>query len=333
MPVCSKNIARSTAYPYLYRFADQLRNVVVKSIECSQVTFAGDVGLGINPYLRDRVAEVDLLLLLGCRFSENPSQGFSLLDIPGTSEGLVHVHPGPEELGRIYSPKVAINATPGEFLKNALGLKAGKGWPDLCAADHAAYLGWTDKLPAGVGNMTMSHAVSVLRDRLPAESIMTNGAGNYAIWINRFYKFGWGRQLAPTSGSMGYGLPAAIAAAKRFPDRPIVAMAGDGCFQMSGMEFGVACEHNLNVKVLVCDNGIYGTIRMHQERDYPGRQSGTSMRNPDFAAWARSYGAVGISVEANESFEAALDEALAFNGPCLLHLRLDPRDIAPGKTL
>ena len=295
--------------------------------------YAGDVGLGINPTLSDRLLNSDCLVLLGCRFSENPSQGFSLLDMPGDGQGLVHVHPGPEELGRIYAAEVSINSTPGQFLKSVLERGSSVNWQKQADEAHQAYLDWTANPPAGVGAVTMSNTISVLRDTLPAGAIICNGAGNYAIWLHRFYRYKWGTQLAPTSGSMGYGMPAAIAAAKRNPEKIVVVLAGDGCFQMHGMEFGVACEHQLNIKVIVCDNGVYGTIRMHQERDYPGRVSGTDMKNPDFAAWAASYGADSCQVSHDKDFEQALKEALIVDGPALIHLKLDPKDIAPGRVL
>lgn len=295
--------------------------------------YAGDVGLGINPDLKTRVANSDCLILLGCRFSENPSQGFSLLEMPGSGKGLVHVHPGAEELGRIYAPEISMNAIPGTFLSSLLEWDATRNWQDQADSAHASYLEWTDTPPEGVGDVTMSNTLCVLRDQLPEDAILCNGAGNYAIWLHRFYRYQWGTQLAPTSGSMGYGMPAAVAAAKRNPDKVAIVLAGDGCFQMSFQEFGVACEHNLNIKVIVCDNGIYGTIRMHQERDYPGRVSGTNVRNPDFALWAKSYGVRAFTVSKDEEFEMVLAEALAIQGPCLIHLKLDARDIAPGKVI
>ena len=295
--------------------------------------YAGDVGLGINPELKERVANSDCLILLGCRFSENPSQGFSLLDMPGSGKGIVHVHPGAEELGRIYSAEVSINSTSGTFLSSLLEWDAKANWQTQADAAHQSYLDWTDAPPKGVGDVTMSNTVKLLRDKLPDDAILCNGAGNYAIWLHRFYRYKWGTQLAPTSGSMGYGMPAAIAAAKRNPDKMIVVLAGDGCFQMHGMEFGVACEHNLNIKVIVCDNEVYGTIKMHQNRDYPGRVSGTNMKNPDFKAWAESYGANAYTVIKDSEFETCLDKALKEYGPALIHLKLDACDIAPGKVI
>ncbi len=168
---------------------------------------------------------------------------------------------------------------------------------------------------------------------MDGSEIVTNGAGNYASWLHRFLRYRPGMQLAPTSGSMGYGLPAAIAAALRNRGREVFAFAGDGCFQMTGMEFAVAAEHGLKLRAIICDNGIYGTIRMHQERDFPGRVEATRMRNPDFAAWARSYGAAAFTVVTDAEFPAALKAARAVDGPALIHLKLDARDIAPGRTI
>ncbi len=296
--------------------------------------YAGDVGLGINPALKARVAEADLLLLVGARFSENPSQGFSLLDIPKPKQSLVHVHPGAEELGRIYHPDLAINATPGRFLAAAASLTPQCPWGRRFATEaHSAYRDWTDTPPPGVGAMTLSHVLTVLRRELAQDAILTNGAGNYAIWLHRFYRYRWGTQLAPTSGSMGYGLPAAVAAACRYPERQVVCLAGDGCFQMTANEFAVAAQLGLKLRVLVCDNAMYGTIRMHQERAYPGRVSATSLVSPDFARWAESYGALGLTVEKDADFQSNLEKALAAPGPALLHLRLDPKDLAPGRQL
>lgn len=301
--------------------------------DASHRNYAGDVGLGINPLLKDRVANSDCLILLGCKFSENPSQGFSLLDMPGTGKGIVHVHPGAEELGRIYAAEVSINSTTGTFLSSLLEWDARTNWQDQADEAHKAYLDWTNTPPEGVGAVTMSNTIEVLRNKLSDDAIICNGAGNYAIWLHRFYRYKWGSQLAPTSGSMGYGMPAAIAAAKRNPDKMIIVLAGDGCFQMHGMEFGVACEHGLNIKVIVCDNEVYGTIRMHQERDYPGRISGTGMKNPDFKAWAKSYGAEAYTIIKDAEFGICLEKAMAIDGPVLIHLKLDARDIAPGKVL
>ena len=295
--------------------------------------YAGDVGLGINPALRKRIEEADLLLLLGARFSENPSQGFSLLSIPQPAQRLVHVHPGPEEIGRIYAADLGINATPETFLDAALELAApqasGRG-----AAAHAVWQGWATPKPVeSNGPVSMTAVVAHLTETCPEDAILCNGAGNYSVWLHRFYAYrGWSTQLAPVSGSMGYGLPAAVAAKLRHPGREVICLAGDGCFQMTMQEMGTAAQHGAGVIVLVCDNGSYGTIRMHQERHYPGRVSATDIVNPDFAALARAYGAHAETVETTTAFAPALARARAAGGLALLHLKTDPEQITPTAT-
>lgn len=299
----------------------------------THANYAGDVGLGISPKLKARLAESDLLILLGARFSENPSQGFSLLDIPKPKQPLVHVHPGPEELGRIYAPDLAVNATPGAFLRAAAGIDAtaaGNG----AAAANADYRAWSDTPLKSPGAVEMGGVVGALRRLLGPDAILANGAGNYATWFHRYWRFRrFDAQLAPTSGSMGYGLPAAIAAKLRHPDRDVVCLAGDGCFQMTSQEFGTAVQYGANVIVVLVDNGIYGTIRMHQEREHPGRVSATDLVNPDFAALARAYGAHGETVECTEDFADAFERARASRRPAILHLKTDPKAITPTTTL
>lgn len=298
--------------------------------------YAGDVGLGINPALRTRIEDSDLLLLLGGRFSENPSQGFTLLTSPNPAQRLVHVHPGPEELGRIYTPNLPINATPGGFLTRALEMDApdALNWAGDTESAHAEYLRWSDTPPEAPGAVTLGHAVMHMRSVLGPDAIMTNGAGNFASWLHRFHRFRrYNTQVAPTSGSMGYGLPAAIAAKLAYPKREVVCIAGDGDLQMTLQEIGTAMQEGAALIVIVADNGQFGTIRMHQERDYPGRQSATALKNPDFAAVARAYGAYGERVEHDADFAAAFERARNAGCCAVLHLPLDPAAIAPGKTL
>jgi len=298
--------------------------------------YAGDVGLGINPRLKARVEESDLLILLGGRFSENPSQGFTLLASPNPEQRIVHVHPGPEELGRIYAPNLAVNATPGGFLTRALELEAPDSlpWASEPEAAHVDYRAWTDTAPEAPGAVTLGHVMTHVRSVLGPDAIMTNGAGNFAGWLHRFHRFRrYGTQVAPTSGSMGYGLPAAIAAKLAYPKREVVCLAGDGDLQMTMQEIGTAMQEEAAIIVLVADNGQYGTIRMHQERDYPGRQSATRLVNPDFAALAESYGAHGEKVESDADFAAAFDRARNAGRCAILHLPLDPNAIAPGRNL
>ncbi|MBL4906206.1 MAG: thiamine pyrophosphate-binding protein, partial [Sneathiella sp.] len=268
--------------------------------------YVGDVGLGINPSLKKRLEESDLVILLGARFSENPSQGFSIFTMPKTKQKLVHILSGAEELGRIYIPDLSINATPGAFLTEVKKISPVK---EVAGAkeEHAAYRAWTDELPVTPGDVQMGDVMAHLRDTLPENAILTNGAGNYAIWLHRFWRFRqFGTQLAPTSGSMGYGLPAAVAAKLRNPEKEVVCFAGDGCFQMTMQEFGTAVQFSANIIVLLIDNGVYGTIRMHQERDYPARISATDLQNPDFALLAKAYGAHSETVTKSEEFSPAL---------------------------
>ncbi len=296
--------------------------------------YAGDVGLGINPKLRARIAESDLLLLLGARFSENPSQDFSLLGIPDPGKPVIHVHPGPEELGRIYAAALPICATPGAFLA-ALAEHAPASAPrGRAEAAHADYRAWSEPRAGGGGaGVDLGAVVAHLREAAP-EAIVTNGAGNYAIWLHRFWRWRDPQgQVAPTSGSMGYGLPAAVAVALRRPDRLVLCFAGDGCLQMTLQELGTLAERGARVVVLVADNGGYGTIRMHQERRYPGRVSATGIRNPDFAALARAYGLHAETVTRTDAFPNAFARARESGGPALLHLLTDMEAITPATTL
>ncbi|GAA0591867.1 thiamine pyrophosphate-binding protein [Caenispirillum bisanense] len=298
--------------------------------------YAGDVGLGINPALLARLKAADVVLLVGGRMSEVPSQSYDLLAIPSPQAELIHVHPGAEELGRVYRPAVAVNASPGAFLAAALALEApaAPAWAGSAAAAHDDYLAWSGARPQVPGPVQMAPMVEWLQERLGPTAIVTNGAGNYATWVHRFWRFrGFGSQLAPTSGSMGYGLPAAVAAKLAHPQRPVVCFAGDGCFQMTGLEFGTAVQHGAAVLVVVVDNGMYGTIRMHQEREYPGRVSATTLHNPDFAAFARAYGGHGETVEKTDDFAPAVERALASGKAAIIHVRLDPEALTPARSL
>ncbi len=295
--------------------------------------YTGDVGLGINPALKSRIEESDLVILLGARFSENPSQGFSLFDIPKPRQKLVHIQSGAEELGRIYVPDLAINATPGTFL-TAMNKKPATPTLGAAEAAHASYRSWTDALPETVGEVQMGQVMAELRESLPEDAIMANGAGNYAIWLHRFWRFRhFGTQLAPTSGSMGYGLPAAVAGKLRNPEKEVICFAGDGCFQMTMQEFGTAVQFGANIIVLLIDNGVYGTIRMHQERDYPNRISATDLQNPDFAMLAKAYGGHAETVLMDADFAPALERARKSNKAALIHIKTDPEASTPTTTL
>lgn len=297
--------------------------------------YAGHIGIGPNPKLAARIKAADLVLAVGTRLGETTSQGFTLLDVPRLRQIFVHVHNDPEELGRVYQADLAIPAGLNAFARAAAELAPvpRRPWAAATTDAHAEELAW--RAPTRIaGRMQLGEVVAGLRAQLPPDTIVTNGAGNYAIWANRHFGYrGLGTQLAPTSGSMGYGLPAAIAAKLAHPERPVVCFAGDGCFLMTGQELATAVQHELPIIVIVVDNGMYGTIRMHQEREHPGRVSGTALRNPDFAALARAYGAHGARVETTEAFAPALAEALAAGRPALLHVILDPEAITPRATL
>jgi acetolactate synthase-1/2/3 large subunit len=299
--------------------------------------YAGDLGIGPNPKIVARIKGADVILLVGGRLSEMPSQGYTLLDIPAPKQTLVHVHPDAEELGRVYRPHLAVNATPTAFSAalEAVQPPSSVGWVRRTAEAHADYLAWSDPSPVQhPGALQMGQVMAHLRQALPADTVMCNGAGNFSSWVHRFWPFrAYGTQLAPTSGSMGYGVPAAVAAKRMHPERAVIAFAGDGDFLMNGQEFATAVQYDLPIVVILLDNGMYGTIRMHQERHYPGRISATQLKNPDFAAYARAFGGHGERVERTEQFAAALERALASRKPAILHCLIDPEAITPTTTL
>src|SRR5215470_6899943 len=288
--------------------------------------YAGDLGIGPNPKLVARIKASDLVVLLGGRLGEIPSQGYALFDIPTPRTKLVHVHPGAEELGRLYRPHLAINASPTAFaaMAETLNAPAALPWRDETQAAHTEYLRWTDAPTEQPGGVNLGAVMVWLRENLPADAILCNGAGNYAAWIHRFYRFRrFACQIAPTSGSMGYGVPAAIAMKRLYPDRTVVAMSGDGDFLMNGQEFATAVQFDLPIVVVIADNGTYGTIRMHQEREYPGRVSATELKNPDFVAYAHAFGGFGVTVERTQDFGAAFRAAEASGVPAIVHLKID----------
>jgi acetolactate synthase-1/2/3 large subunit len=323
--------------------------------------YVGDVGIGPNPALAQAVRDADVLLALGPRLGEMTTSGYTLLTPPVPAQTLIHVHPDPNELGRVYHPTRAVAARPAEVIRQLAerlevpgqardGARTRPGLAPACPGHdpggprreqvrflRASYDDW--QIPEeSPGDLQMEQVIAHLRETLPPGAVVTNGAGNYAGWLHRYYRWrGWRTQLAPTSGSMGYGLPAAVAAALEHRDRadthPVICLAGDGCFQMTSQEFGTACEYGAKVIVLVVDNGMYGTIRMHQEKTYPGRVSGTRLRNPDFAALARSHGALGLTVTRNADLADALAAARAADTPALLHLKVDPRALSTKSRL
>jgi acetolactate synthase-1/2/3 large subunit len=304
-------------------------------VDNTSPVYAGHLALGADPRLTRRVREADVLLVIGDRLSEITTAGYTLLHVPDPEQALVHVSPDPEELGRVYAPAVAVASSPDTFALALAGRPPldGAGRSDETRAARDDYLDNLRHLPVP-GALNMGDVMERLRARLPADAILTNGAGNFSVWTHRFYEFRqYPTQLAPTSGAMGYGVPAAVAAKIVHPDRLVVAMAGDGDFLMTGQELATAVQYGAAIVVLVVNNGMYGTIRMHQERHYPGRVSGTDLVNPDFAALAQSFGAHGAVVERTEDFADAFEEAVAAGRPAVLELRVDPEALTPRQSL
>jgi len=296
--------------------------------------YAGDLGIGPNPKLIERIKGADLVVLVGGRLGELPSQSYTLFDIPRPQVPFVHVHPGAEELGRVYTPNLAIHATPTAFAGALDKLDLPRPARGEAQTAHTDYLAWTEKPTEQPGAVNFGAVMVWLRDNLPLDAIICNGAGNYAAWIHRFLRMRrFGQHVAPTAGSMGYGVPAAVAMKRLYPERPVVCIAGDGDFLMNGQEFATAMQYELPIITIISDNAIYGTIRMHQEREYPGRISATQLRNPDFAAYARAFGGFGVSVERTEDFPAAFKEAQASGKPAIIRLKIDPDAITPVTTL
>jgi acetolactate synthase-1/2/3 large subunit len=312
-----------------FRFQDTFDN--------SHPLYAGDVGIGINPKLAARVREADLVLAIGVRLGEMTTSGYSLLEVPRPAQKLVHLHAGAEELGRVYAADLLLQsslACAGKALET-LAAPPSVPWAAWSAAAHADYE--ANLVAPAVAPMDMAVLVQTLQRLAPADTVYTNGAGNYSGWLHRYIRYAGlqhhGRtQLAPTSGAMGYGLPAAVAASLLYPERTVVNLAGDGDFLMTGQELATASAYGAGRLIsIVIDNGSYGTIRMHQEREYPGRVSGSDLYNPDFAALARAYGWRAAYVDATAQFEPALAAALEAGKPTLIHVRLDT-DVSTSRT-
>ncbi|MFJ3048850.1 thiamine pyrophosphate-binding protein [Pseudomonas nitroreducens] len=300
--------------------------------------YAGQLGFGASPKLTARVQEADLLLVLGSRLSETPSAGYTLIRSPRPLQSMIHVYADASELGRVYQADQMIEAGMPEIAAALAGLAplTETPWAEWTAAARADYLSYVTppkqaEPPQGVD---LTQVVHYLNETLPDDAVISNGAGNYAVWVHRFYRYRTPRsQLAPTNGAMGYGFPAAIAAKLRDPQRSVVCFAGDGCFMMYPQELATAVQYGAALTVIVVNNGMLGTIRMHQEREYPGRISATQLRNPDFVALARAFGAHGELVERTEDFAAAFERAQASGKPALIELRTDPQQITPVSRL
>ncbi len=294
--------------------------------------YAGDLGLACNPKLLARVKAADLVIAVGARLNELTSQGYSLFDIPVPQMKLVHAYPGAEELGRVYHPHLAIHASPRAFAA-ALDTLQPRRTHDV-AAEHQSYLDFSETPTPQPGAVNLSAIMIWLRGHLPADAILCNGAGNYAGWIHRFYRFRkFNTQIGTVCGFMGYGVPAAVSMKALYPRRAVLAVNGDGDFLMNGQEFATAIQYGLPILCVVFDNAMLGTIRMHQEREYPGRVSATRLRNPDFAAMARAFGGFGATVEKTEDFAPAFLAAEQSGLPSIIHVKFDGDGISPTTTL
>jgi acetolactate synthase-1/2/3 large subunit len=295
-------------------------------------SYVGDIGIGINPKLAARVREADLLLVVGPRLGEMTTSGYTLVESPTPAQTLVHVHPGAEELGRVYRPELPILSGMEQFGRAVRQLRVEPRWRDWTAGARAEFEEWQrhDPIP---GALDLGDCIAHMRERVP-DAIVTNGAGNFTVWVHRFWRWHrYGTQLAPTSGAMGYGVPAAVAAKAVSPEAVVICFAGDGDFLMAGQELATAMQYELPVVIIVVNNGMYGTIRMHQERQFPGRVVGTDLVNPDFAAYARAFGAYGETVTDTAPFSDAFERALTAGTSAVLELRIDPEAINPRTTL
>ncbi len=298
--------------------------------------YAGDLGLGANPRLVARVKASDFVLLLGGRLGEVPSQGYSLLTPEQAACTLVHVYPDAAEIGRVFQVQSGIVASPQAFVRALGGLDLGcpQRWQDEADAAHAAYQAWSQTPLPQPGAVNLGEIMVFLRDTLPQDTILCNGAGNYAAWIHRYYRFrSFAAHCAPACASMGYGVPAAVAMKRLYPQRPVICVAGDGDFLMNGQEFATQVQYHLPIVNIIIDNGSYGSIRMHQEREFPGREVATDLINPDFAALARAFGGFGATVTRTADFADAFRAAEASAMPAILHVKVAVEAITPTTTL
>lgn len=297
--------------------------------------YIGNLGLAAGPALQNAVKNSDLLIVLGARLGEMTTGGYALVDIPTPKQKLVHVHLGIEELGRVYQPTLGINAGMQKISAQLAALPAIKpsSFNTLVQALNEEYLeGCT--FPTAPGPVQMGKIIEWLNEQLPHDSILTCGAGNYTGWVHRGYQHRKFRTLlGPTNGSMGYGVPAAVAAKLTYPERTVIAFAGDGCFLMNGQELATAAHYGANLVVIIVNNGMYGTIRMHQERSYPGRVSGTELFNPDFAAFAAAFGFHSETVNETEQFVPAFERCQNSGRPSLIEIQIDPEALTPKMSL
>ncbi len=327
----------------LQQFAEATHLPVANTFRCQDYfshdhpNYIGDIGLGVNPALTQRIRNSDLLLVIGTRMGELTTAGFSLIDIPTPQQTFIHVHAGAEELGHIYQPDLAINASSGVFVESLLAdevtTQNSDDWQSQTLQARQAFESWNSSIEVK-GQVQLSDIIKTIEQNTADDTIVCNGAGNNTGWLHRFYRFRRYRtQLAPTSGTMGYGLPAAVAAKLLHPERTVVAFAGDGCFMMNAQELATATQYGADIIVIVVNNGIHGTIRMHQEREYPGRVVGTDMVNPDFCKLAKAYGAHAERVTATEEFGPAFERAQTAGRPALIEVQIDPDLLTPTTTI
>ncbi len=341
LAICGGSGWTEAACEDLRRFVEANRLPTVASfrrqdlLDNTHAFYVGDAGVVINPSLKKRILEADLILAIGCRLGESTTQGYTLLESPRPRQKLVHVHPDAAELGRVFQPDLAINAAVVSFAAAAraqikLEDVAWDGWGRAARDD---YLAWCNPQPCP-GALDLGVAVKALRERLPPHAVVTNDAGNFAGWVARYFQYRQFRTcLGPTNGSMGYAVPAAVGAKAARPDVPAVAVVGDGGVLMNGQELATALQYGFDPVIIIVDNGMYGTIRAHQERHYPGRVSATELRNPDFVAWAQSFGAYSELVETTAQFAPALERALGAGKAAVLVLKVDPEAINTQTTL
>lgn len=299
--------------------------------------YVGMLGLGAGPKLVQRVRDCDLLLVIGSRLSETVSDGYSLIQSPVPAQPLIHIHPDPNELGRVYQPRLAISAGLANTAHALAALPAPEvtPWSDWTRDARADYVAHSTPVEnPRIEGVDLAQVVGYLNETLPDDAIIANGAGNYTVWVHRFFRYRRPEtELAPTNGAMGYGFPAAVAAKLKYPGRTVVCFAGDGCFMMYPQELGTAMQFGAPLVVILVNNGMLGTIRMHQEREYPGRVSATNLVNPDFIALAQAFGAHGERVARTEDFPAAFARAQAAGVPALIELCVDPRQITPAARI
>lgn len=299
-------------------------------------SYIGEIGLGVNPRLVETIKTADLVLVIGARLGEIGTAGYTIMQTPCPTQRLIHVYSGADEIGHVYQPEIGVVSTPADFVEALVADGPVRGpWGEARKAGRAAFEAWTAPRQSP-GAIQMCEIMGWLDANLPEDTIYTNGAGNFTVWLHRFHRYRrFGTQVAPICGSMGYGIPAALAAKFARPESTVICVAGDGDFQMTGTELATAVAHGLKIRVLILNNGMLGTIRMHQERNYPGRVSGTTLAagNPDFTAFAKAYGAYGERVERTEEFAAAFARADAHDGPAVLEIMIDPEALTPAMTL